>query len=276
MKIDLKLFNCLNTSEDPLLPAKGITDEQFAARDLVRSWAAAAAAAAVREAEHDADAWRRPCQGLAELGIFSVAVPEEQGGADGTVEDLCAIDEGRGRAGCPGGSPTTALAWSMPTRLCWRRWYPVSAQPVRPWCRPDAAPATSQTQLCRAPPSLSSVRTPPGCCCCPPATAVVLVDAVLTGVSVELLTATDFSLPLAGPGRAGRGARAGTRCLAATVLRHCRGRPGAEAAGLARWTPCRPPPSTRRCASSSASRSAASRPSSTVVDEQLSLSFGWN
>ncbi|WP_165618228.1 acyl-CoA dehydrogenase family protein, partial [Mycolicibacterium porcinum] len=88
-----------------------ITDEQFAARDLVRSWAGATdTAAAVRAGETDADAWRAPFQGLAELGIFSVAVPEEQGGAGGTVEDLCAMVDEAAAALVPGPVATTALA----------------------------------------------------------------------------------------------------------------------------------------------------------------------
>ncbi|HYZ67258.1 MAG TPA: acyl-CoA dehydrogenase family protein, partial [Mycobacterium sp.] len=70
-----------------------ITDQQFAARELVRSWAASAAAVeAARAVERgEADAWRTAYQGLAELGIFGVALPEQHGGADGTAEDLCAM-----------------------------------------------------------------------------------------------------------------------------------------------------------------------------------------
>ncbi|MGB7508284.1 MAG: acyl-CoA dehydrogenase family protein, partial [Mycobacterium sp.] len=69
-----------------------ITDEQSAARDLVRSWASGSAVIdAAREVEHgDAAGWRAPYDGLAQLGIFGVALPEEHGGADGTVADLCA------------------------------------------------------------------------------------------------------------------------------------------------------------------------------------------
>ena len=62
------------------------TDEQFAARELVRSWAAGSGAVmAARDIEQgDPNAWRAPYAGLAQLGIFGVALPEESGGAGGT------------------------------------------------------------------------------------------------------------------------------------------------------------------------------------------------
>jgi 3-oxochol-4-en-24-oyl-CoA dehydrogenase len=88
-----------------------IASEQFAARELVRSWAAASGAvAAVREVEQgDPDAWRAPYAGLAELGTFGVALSVDKGGAGGTVEDLCAmVDEAA--ALVPGPVATTALA----------------------------------------------------------------------------------------------------------------------------------------------------------------------
>ncbi|MEO8814462.1 MAG: acyl-CoA dehydrogenase family protein, partial [Mycobacterium sp.] len=73
-----------------------ITDEQFAARELVRDWSAGAGAtAAIRDIEAgQPDAWRPVFARLAELGLFGVAVPEDCGGAGGRVEDLCAmVDE---------------------------------------------------------------------------------------------------------------------------------------------------------------------------------------
>ena len=57
----------------------------------------------------DADAWRAPYGGLAELGIFGVALPEEHGGADGTVGSGAMIDEAAA-ALVPGPVLTTALA----------------------------------------------------------------------------------------------------------------------------------------------------------------------
>ena len=89
-----------------------ITDQQFAARELVRSWASSShAVEAARAVERgDADAWRAAYQGIAELGIFGVAIPEEHGGADGTVEDLCAMIDEAAAAMVPGPVATTALA----------------------------------------------------------------------------------------------------------------------------------------------------------------------
>ena len=89
-----------------------ITDEQFAARELVRSWASGSGSiAAIRAVEQgDLDAWRKPYHGLAELGLFGVAVPESLGGAGGGVDDLCAMLEEAARALVPGPVATTALA----------------------------------------------------------------------------------------------------------------------------------------------------------------------
>ena len=66
---------------------------------------------AAREIEQgDADAWRAPYRGLAQLGIFGVALPEEHGGAGGTVDDLCAMVDEAAAAMVPGPIATTALA----------------------------------------------------------------------------------------------------------------------------------------------------------------------
>ncbi len=45
-----------------------------------------------------------------QLGIFGVALPEEHGGADGTVADLCAMVDEAAAALVPGPVATTALA----------------------------------------------------------------------------------------------------------------------------------------------------------------------
>ncbi|MCV7201123.1 acyl-CoA dehydrogenase [Mycolicibacterium peregrinum] len=210
-----------------------ITDEQFAARDLVRSWAAAAATAtAVREAEHDADAWRRPCQGLAELGIFSVAVPEEQGGAGGTVEDLCAMVDEAAAALVPGPVATTALATLVVTdgavleALVSGERTAGAALSADLTLSGDKVSGTAEFVL-------GADAT--GVLLLPAGDRVVLVDAGAAGVSVELLTATDFSLPLArvvldaAPAQVLDVSRQRFSDIAAAVL-------AAEAAGLARWT----------------------------------------
>lgn len=71
------------------------TDEQFAARALVRDWARNSTSgpggtAAIREVEQgNADAWRPVFARLAGLGIFGVAIPEDSGGA-GAASRTCA------------------------------------------------------------------------------------------------------------------------------------------------------------------------------------------
>ncbi|MDT5248313.1 MAG: 3-oxochol-4-en-24-oyl-CoA dehydrogenase, partial [Mycobacterium sp.] len=89
-----------------------VTDEQFAARELVRSWASGSGAiAAVRAVEQgNADAWRAVYERLAQLGIFGVAIPEDLGGAGGSIEDLCAMVDEAAAALIPGPVATTALA----------------------------------------------------------------------------------------------------------------------------------------------------------------------
>ncbi|MCW2520823.1 MAG: acyl-CoA dehydrogenase, partial [Mycobacterium sp.] len=88
-----------------------ITEEQFAARELVRSWAASSGAiTAVRNVERgDSESWRTAYDGLAQLGIFGVAVPEHLGGAGGSVEDLCVMVDEAAAALVPGPVATTAL-----------------------------------------------------------------------------------------------------------------------------------------------------------------------
>lgn len=210
-----------------------ITDEQFAARDLVRSWAGATdTAAAVRAGEHDADAWRRPFQGLAELGIFSVAVPEEQGGAGGTVEDLCAMVDEAAAALVPGPVATTALATLIVTDEAVLEAL-VSGE--------RTAGAALNADLTLSGDKISGTAEyvlgadAAGVLLLPAGDRVVLVDASAAGVTVELLTATDFSLPLArvvldsAPAHVLEVSRQRFEDITATVL-------AAEAAGLARWT----------------------------------------
>ncbi|KHO17938.1 acyl-CoA dehydrogenase [Mycolicibacterium setense] len=212
-----------------------ITDEQFAARDLVRSWAAATAtASAVREGEHDPDAWRTPFRGLAELGIFSVAVSEEQGGAGGTVEDLCAMVDEAAAALVPGPVATTALATLIVTDE-------TVLEALVSGERTAGAALSADLTLDGDLDTVSGIAEyvlgadAAGVLLLPAGDRVVLVDASSAGVSIELLTATDFSLPLArvvfdsAPAQVLEVSRQRFEDITATVL-------AAEAAGLARWT----------------------------------------
>ena len=93
-----------------------VADEQFAARALVRDWArnpnsGPGGTTAIRAMEQGrGDAWRPVFAGLADLGLFGVAIREDLGGAGGTIEDLCAMIEEAAKALVPGPVAATALA----------------------------------------------------------------------------------------------------------------------------------------------------------------------
>jgi 3-oxochol-4-en-24-oyl-CoA dehydrogenase len=211
-----------------------ITEEQFAARELVRGWAASSGAiTAVRNVEQgDPDAWRSAYDGLAQLGIFGVAVPEELGGAGGSVEDLCVMVDEAAAALVPGPVATTALATLV-----------IDDEKIL-----DALTSGQRTSGV----ALDSDITFDGTTATGTAKFVlggladgvlvlpvrgqdwIYVDATADGVTAERLEATDFSRPLA---RVELSSAPATRIdlphqrvadLTATVL-------AAEAAGLARW-----------------------------------------
>ncbi len=213
-----------------------ITDEQFAARELVRSWAAGAGAvAAARDVEHGKqDAWRAPYDGLAQLGIFGVALPEEHGGAGGSADDLCAMVDEAAAAMVPGPVATTALATLvigdshtdlLEALASGERTAGVAATAD---LRYDGGRVSGTAEYVLGADAAGLLLLPAG-------DGWVLVDATADGVTVEQLKATDFTRPLARvvldgapaeslPVSARRG-----EDLAVTVL-------AAEAAGLARWT----------------------------------------
>ncbi|KWX23347.1 acyl-CoA dehydrogenase [Mycolicibacterium wolinskyi] len=210
-----------------------ITDEQFAARELVRSWAAAAGTvAAVREMEHDSQAWRAAYQGLAELGIFSVAVPEDHGGAGGTVEDLCAMVDEAAAALVPGPVATTALATLLVTDAAL-----LDALMSGERTAGAALAASVEVAAGRVSGTIEHVlgADAAGVLLLPAGDQVLLVDAGAEGVAVEHVAATDFSVPLARvvldsvPVEVLAVSRQRFDDAAATVF-------AAEAAGLARWT----------------------------------------
>lgn len=210
-----------------------ITDEQFAARELVRSWAAAAGTvAAVREMEHDPQAWRAAYQGLAELGIFSVAVPEDHGGAGSTVEDLCAMVDEAAAALVPGPVATTALATLLVTDAALLDALMSGARTAG-----AALAASVDVAAGRVSGTVEHVlgADAAGVLLLPAGDQVLLVDLGAEGVTVEHVAATDFSVPLArvvldsAPVEVLAVSRQRFEDAAATVF-------AAEAAGLARWT----------------------------------------
>jgi len=211
-----------------------ITDEQFAARELVRSWASSSSAVdAARAVEGgDAEAWRPAYQGVAELGIFGVALPEEHGGADGTVDDLCAMVDEAAAAMVPGPIATTALATLV---LGDAKLLAALASGER--TAGVALTADLQYADGRASGTAESVlgADQAGVLLLPAGEKWLLVDATAFGVTVDPLKATDFTRPLArvvlesAPAEVLDVSAQRVVDLAATVL-------AAEAAGVARWT----------------------------------------
>lgn len=83
------------------------TPEQIAAQDAVRALGRTGKpVAAVREPA--TDAWLGLWPAITDLGIFAVTVPEERGGAGGTLVDLCVMLEQAGAELLPGPIASTA------------------------------------------------------------------------------------------------------------------------------------------------------------------------
>jgi len=212
------------------------TDEQFAARALVRSWAAGSnAVRAARDVEQgDPDAWRTAYTGLAQLGIFGVALPEECGGAGGTVDDLCAMVDEAAAALVPGPVATTAVATLVvPSSHAELLEALASGErtaglALSAELNYDGGRASGTAEFVLGADAGGVLLLPAG-------DHFLLVDATADGVTVEPLTPTDFSRPLArvvladAPAEVLPVSRRRVEDLAATVQ-------AAEAAGLARWT----------------------------------------
>jgi alkylation response protein AidB-like acyl-CoA dehydrogenase len=212
------------------------TDEQFAARELVRSWAAGSAAVkAAREIEQgDPESWRAPFASLAQLGIFGVALPEECGGAGGTVDDLCAMVEEAAAAMVPGPIAGTAVA-TLVVPSSRADLLEALAFGRRTAGLTLSADVTFDDGWASGTAEYVSGATADGLLLLPAGEKFILVDATADGVAVEPLTPTDFSRPLArvvladAPAEALPVSQRRVEDLAATVQ-------AAEAAGLARWT----------------------------------------
>lgn len=215
-----------------------VTDEQFAARELVRDWARNATSgpggtAAIRAVEQgDTDAWRPVFARLADLGLFGVAVSEDAGGAGGSVEDLCAMVEEAAKALVPGPIATTALATLVLTdpevlsRLTSGERFAGLA--LEGGARLDGGSVSGTVDFVLGAATGGLLLLPAG-------GQWVLVDTAADGVSVEPLQATDFSRPLArvvlssAPATPVDVSRERIENLTATVL-------AAEAAGITRWS----------------------------------------
>ena len=217
--------------------ATTITDEQFAARELVRDWAAGSGAtAAVRDIEQgEPKAWQPVFARLAELGLFGVAVPEECGGAGGSIEDLSAMVEEAARALVPGPVATTALATLVVSDPQLREALAAGERTAGVALRSDVEfDATTSRASGTVPFVLGGVAD--GLLLVPAGDRWLLVDATAAeGVAVEPLQASDFSRPLAravltsAPASVLDAPADWVTDLTATVL-------SAEAAGITRWT----------------------------------------
>ena len=216
-------------------PAAVVADEQSAARDLVRSWAAGSRSLeAARDVEQgDAGAWRGPYDRLAELGIFGVALPEEHGGADGTVSDLAAMVDEAAAALVPGPVVTTALATLVLSGSHAELLEALATGQRTAGITLDAEVDYADGRVSGQAAYVLGADAS-GVLLLPAGQAWVLVDAAADGVTVEPLNATDFSRPLArvvlenAPADALEVPAQRVVDLAATLL-------AAEAAGLARW-----------------------------------------
>jgi 3-oxochol-4-en-24-oyl-CoA dehydrogenase len=211
------------------------TDEQFAARELVRDWAATSGAtAAARDIEQgEPNAWRPVFSSLTDLGFFGVAVPEDCGGAGGSIEDLCAMVEETAKALVPGPVATTALATLVVADPQLRAALASGERTAGVALGADVEfdDATARASG-TAPRVLGAVSD--SLLLLPAGGRWLLVDSAADGVTVEPLQATDFSRPLArvvltsAPATFLDVSADRVENLAVTVL--C-----AEAAGIARW-----------------------------------------
>ncbi|BBX84846.1 acyl-CoA dehydrogenase [Mycolicibacterium aubagnense] len=210
-----------------------IDSERAEVREMVRSWALASGSiAAVRALEAgaggSADSWRGPYDGLVELGTFGVAVPEDLGGAGGSIADLCVMVDEAAAALVPGPVATTALATLVITDAALLEAL-VSGQRTAGLALSSDIVFDGQSATGTAKFVLGAL--PDGLLILPAGDVWLLVDATASAVTVTPLEATDFSRPLARVECRGAAATvidAPVADLAVTVL-------AAEAAGLARW-----------------------------------------
>ena len=216
-----------------------VTNEQFAARELVRDWARKGGTTAIREIEQGkTDAWRPVFASLAELGLFGVAVPEDCGGAGGSIEDLCAMVEEAAMALVPGPVATTALAAVVlsevnadPDLLAAL----ASGERFAGVALEGDVEFDSDTSRASGAVGLALGAADGGVLLLPADGKWLLVDTDGDGVLVEPLQATDFSRPLArvvltsAPASPLVLSPERVENLTATVL-------AAEAAGLTRWS----------------------------------------
>jgi 3-oxochol-4-en-24-oyl-CoA dehydrogenase len=215
------------------------TSEQFAARELVRDWAATSGATAAARAieQGEPNAWRRVFGSLTDLGLFGVAVPEDCGGAGGSIEDLCAMVEETAKVLVPGPVATTALATLVVADPQLRAALASGERTAGVALDGDVEFDDATARASGTAPRVLGA-TADGLLLVPAGGKWLLIDPAADDaadtVTVEPLSATDFSRPLARVVLASAPATVldisadRMENLAATVL-------SAEAAGIARW-----------------------------------------
>lgn len=212
-----------------------MSDVQEAARDAVRQWAKSAAVIeSVRKLESEPDGWGPAFAGLAELGIFGVAVPEAAGGSGAGFDDMIAMVDEAAAALVPGPVATSALAAVVLATDGQEELVGALAAGER-----TAGLALTGNLVVsdgRASGVLPAVLggTADGVLLAPGSDGWVLVDCAGTGVAVEAKKATDFSRPWAAATVEGAAVHpvglpaAVVSDLSAVTL-------SAEAVGVARW-----------------------------------------
>ncbi|MDT5021367.1 MAG: 3-oxochol-4-en-24-oyl-CoA dehydrogenase [Mycobacterium sp.] len=215
--------------------SRTISSEQFAARELVRDWAAGSGATeAARDIEQgEPKAWQPVFDGLAGLGLFGVAVPEDCGGAGGSIEDLAAMVEEAARALVPGPVATTALATLVVSDPTLREALASGERTAGVALDSDVEFDETASQVSGTVPwVLGGVAD--GVLLVPAGERWLLVDGTSEGVAVQPLRATDFSRPLAravlssAPASVVDAPAGWVTDLTVAVL-------SAEAAGITRW-----------------------------------------
>lgn len=211
------------------------SDVQEAARDAVRQWAKSAAVIeSVRKMEAERHGWGSAYAGLAELGIFGVAVPETAGGSGAGFDDMIAMIDEAAASLVPGPVATSALvavvlATDGPAELVG-----ALADGSRTAGLALAGNLTVADGLASGVLPAVLGGTADGVVLAPGPDGWVLIDCVGAGVTVDVKNATDFSRPWAEVTLNGAAVR--PVGLPATVVADLATVSlSAEAVGVARW-----------------------------------------
>ncbi|GAB3301851.1 acyl-CoA dehydrogenase family protein [Parasphingorhabdus pacifica] len=186
-----------------------ITGEQRDLQESIRAWAATFDTTTVRNREPKRETSEQPRNSalgwaeLAEIGLFSIAVPGESGGAGAGIVDLATALEETASALVPGSVLPTCLASVL---LGWNSDSPVAAKILPALMSGQVAVAVSGELplvlgVGEAPYLVLSARTGSG------HDEWLVVELETVGVRVETRQAADFSRSLGRVGESGRTSR---------------------------------------------------------------------